>query len=282
MRIHPGWPFAAILLTALSGYAQNRPLRAPDADIVPAGAIRTQVGIDFLQRIDYPLSGLSGDQTNVGVLDLRVGVAETVEIQLSGTLRQFLQIKAIGPSAVPLALPSADSTDDIGDFSVLTKLLLFSERGHRPALASRFGFTMPNTNQARGIGNNAANISSEFVLQKTLRGATAFGSIGLAMLSAPNQPGAQNDVLLYGLGFRAPLSNRLSLVAEAAGRHSWRTIDMALLGTESRGQARAGIRILAGGVQWDAAGIAGIYRNDPRSGFTFGVSHDFQLFGRRP
>ena len=270
----------ALMAVALPGMAQNRPLSGPDAEIVPADTLRVQLGFDFLQDLRYPLSGLSGDQINVGVLDLRLGLGDMVEVELSGAVRQFLQINSRGPSLVSLDLTESNSTHDVGDFSLLTKVRILGEGERRPALAARFGFTMPNTNQARGIGNNSMGVSVEAIAQRHIGRLRLFGSLGLAILSAPNEPHTQNDELLYGLGIAHPVGERLTLVGEVAGRYSTREIDARLAGTESRAQWRFGMQVMACGIQWDAAGIAGVYRNDPRIGLTFGISRDFRLFGR--
>jgi hypothetical protein len=100
----------------------------------------------------------------------------------------------------------------------------------------------------------------------------------LAILQAPNGKFSQNDELLYGTAFSYPVHRGVHVVGEVAGRHNSRTITTSLVGTESQAQGRLGVQILAGGFRWDFAGIAGISANDPRSGFTFGVSKDFKLF----
>jgi hypothetical protein len=269
----------AILSVTASASAQNRPFIGPDPEIVAPGDLRVEAGFDFLQHVSYPLSGLSGDQTNVGVVDLRLGLAKMVEVQLTGNAREFLQIKHAAPSLVPLALPHVDSTSDTGDFSLLTKIRIAGEDRARPAFAFRFGFTMPNTNQARGLGNNAIDVSAEVIAGKHFGRLATFGSAGLAILTAPNEAFTQNDEILYGVGAGYPIWKQVKVVAEVAGRHSTRKITPALAGTESRGQGRLGVQIVTGGLTWDAAAIAGIYRNDPHTGFTVGVSHDFHIFG---
>jgi hypothetical protein len=62
------------------------------------------------------------------------------------------------------------------------------------------------------------------------------------------------------------------------GLYSDRKINTALIGTQSTGQARFGLQIFAGGFTWDLAGIRGLNKYDPRSGFTFGVTKEFRLF----
>ena len=88
----------------------------------------------------------------------------------------------------------------------------------------------------------------------------------------------QNDVLIYGGAFKYPILRRVNLVGEVNGLYSSRSINDALIGTQSSGQARLGLQIAAGGFTWDLAGVRGLNKYDPRSGFTFGVSKDFRLF----
>jgi len=270
--------FSLLHFLSLPLHAQARPLRTADAEIIPPGTMRAQVGFDFLQDIDFPLSGLSGDLTSVAVINIRSGVGKIIEIQMYGAAQQFLDIKKQGASFVLLNLTGTRSTRDTGDFTFATKIRVLAETGRRPALAFRFGYQMPNSNQTRGIGTNTTNIFAEVIAQKHFGRLNVFGSVGLAILTTPNALYTQNDVIHYGGAFVYPLHQRVNLVGEVAGRHSSRTINADLVGTESRSQARLGVQILAGGFWWDFAGIAGITSRDPRSGFTFGISRDIRLF----
>ncbi|MFZ0819330.1 MAG: hypothetical protein WAM91_04625 [Candidatus Acidiferrales bacterium] len=258
--------------------AQDRPLQTSDAEVIAPGSIRAQVGFDFLQDETFPLSGLNGDLTNVGVVNLRMGLGRIVEVQIQGMIQEFLSIKSQGASFVALNLPGANSTNDIGDFSMWTKIHLLDEGDHRPAFAMRFGYGMPNSNQARGIGPNASNIYGEGIIEKHFGKLDVFGDLGLAILTSPNALYSQNDETLYGAAFRYPINRRVTVLGEVAGRQSIRAINTGLVGTNSTGQARLGLQIFASGLVWDFAGVAGLTKNDPRAGFTFGVSRDFQLF----
>jgi hypothetical protein len=285
-----GW--AALLAVACvcsaPAAAQNRPLRTADAEILAPGTMRVEVGFDFLQNVDFPLSRLSGDLTSMGVVGLRFGVGKMIEVQLEGTVRNFLDIKKQqGASFVPLELSGTRSTSDTGDFSLVTKVRFFGEAGHRPSFAMRFGFQMPNSNQARGIGLNTTDVFAAFILQKHFGKLNLMGNAGLAILQAPNGKFTQNDVLIYGGAFVYPLHRRVNLVGEVAGRHSTQAINLdscaagaasCLVGTESRSQARLGFQLFYGGFQWDVAGIAGLTKIDAHTGFTFGISKDIHLF----
>ena len=268
---------ATLLLPGVAA-AQNRPLQTPDAEIVPAGTLRASVGFDFLNDIHYPASGLTGDQTNVADLDLRLGVGRIVEVELEGTVQSFLNVTQQVPSVIPLQLTNTDSTHDVGDFSLYTKILLAGETKHRPAFAFRFGFQMPNSNQARGIGLNTTNVFATFILQKHFGRLNTWGEAGIGILQSPNALFSQNDVLIYGGAFTYSVSRRVTIAGEINGRYNDRTINAALIGTESRSLARLGVQIFAGGFQWDLAGVAGLTTRDPSSGFTFGVTRDIKLF----
>ena len=274
----PALTLLVALFVCLPLAAQNRPLRTVDAETVPAGTMRVQVGFDFLQDVDFPLAGLSGDMTSVGVVQIRMGVGKIAEVQLEGAVHHFLDVrKQVGAFVTPV-LTGPNSTHDVGDFSIATKIRLLSETKKRPAVGFRFGYQMPNSNQSRGIGSNTSNIFAEIILQKHFGKLNLMGNAGVAILQAPAANFTQNDVLTYGAGFSYAAHRRLNVVGEVAGFHSTRTISPSLVGTESRSQGRFGLQILAGGFQWDIAGIAGITRNSPRTGFTFGISRDFRWF----
>ena len=258
--------------------AQQRPLRTPDAEILPPGTLRVQVGFDFLQDVSFPLAGLGGDQTSIGIIGVRLGVGRMIEVQLEGAVRHFLDVKQQVGSFVTPVLTGARSTNDAGDFSFLTKIRILGETEKRPSLAVRFGFQMPNSNQVRGIGTNTSDLFAGIILQKHIRKLNVWGQVGLAILQSPVANFTQNDALTYGGAFVYPLHERLNLVGEVAGRQSTRNESANLLGTESRAQGRLGIQLFAGGFQWDFAGLAGLHRNDPKTGFTFGVTRDFRLF----
>jgi hypothetical protein len=264
---------------AASVAAQNRPLRTADAEIIETGTLRAEVGLEFLHDIDFPLSGLSGDLTSAGVTNLRLGLGKIVEVQLDGSIQNFLDVKRRGLSYVPdLRLSGTNSTHDIGDFSLATKIRMLSEGQRRPSLGLRFGFKMPNSKQSHGIGTNTLSVFGLFIAQKHFGRLNIYGNAGLAILQAPNGKFSQNDELLYGAAFNYSVHRLVNVVGEVAGRYNSRKISVNLVGTESQSQARLGVQILAGGFRWDFAGIAGIASNDPRSGFTFGVSKDFKLF----
>jgi hypothetical protein len=270
-------PFA--MAFAPPAAAQDLPLRTVDTDTISPGHLLGQIGFNFFHNENFPLSGLTGDLTDVGVINIRSGLGSIVEIDIQGIAQEFLAIHSQGFSYVVLNLPSATSTNDVGDFSFWTKVRFFGEKEKRPALALRFGYEMPNSDQSQGIGTNSESIFGEFAIQKHFGKLKVFGNIGLAILTAPNTLFSQNDELMYGGAFSYPVKPRLRIVGEVNGRYNDRKFSPDLVGTESHGQGRLGVQIDAGGLTWSVAGIAGVNKPDASVGFTFGVSKDFHLFG---
>ncbi len=270
---------ATMCAAAKSVAAQDMPLQTVDTDTVAPGHLLGQVGFNFFHNETFPLSGLTGDLTDVGVINIRSGLGNIVEIDIQGISQEFLSIHQQGFSYVTLNLQGSNSTNDIGDFSFWTKVRFFGEKEKRPALALRFGYQMPNSDQSRGIGTNSEDIFGELAIQKHFGKLKVFGNLGLAILTSPNTVFSQNDELMYGAAFSYAARPRFRIVGEVNGRYDDRPFSPNLVGTESHGQGRLGVQIDAGGLTWSAAAIAGVNRADARIGFTFGVSKDFRLFG---
>jgi hypothetical protein len=270
---------ALIFCLNLAASAQQRPLLTEDVDTTPEGAFEIAAGVDFLQNVKFPLSGLKGDLTRVGDIRVKVGFSSNVEFQVEGVLQNFLAVNsATNPSPIPLAL-DGNSSNDAGDFIVSTKIKLRNETRNLPALGFKFGFQMPNSDQSRGIGTNQINVFGKFLVQKKFGKragkqprVNVFGNLGLGIMTAPLERFTQNDVLLYGLAGIYSVNERINIVGEVNGQASTRSGD-APLGTESVGQFRVGTQIKASSLRFDTAAIFGFTRNSPRTGVTFGVTY---------
>ncbi|MBA2379144.1 MAG: hypothetical protein H0V76_06180 [Blastocatellia bacterium] len=273
-----------LLASVIAITGQQRPLITDDIDITPAGALEIGVGVDFLQNVKFPLSGLRGDLTRIADIRIRQGFASNVEIQIQGSVQNFLAINSETiPSPIPLNI-RGNSTNDFDDFTVSAKIKLFSETRNLPALGMKFGFQMPNTDQARGIGTNQINIFNKVIVQKKFgkepgRAARAniYGNLGLGIMNAPLGSFSQNDVLLYGLAGIFRVTDNVNIASEVYGRANTRG-GGAPLGTESVGEFRIGPQVRASGLRFDAAAIFGITRYSPRSGVTFGVTYQSPTF----
>lgn len=270
------------LITTCAAHAQQRPLITDDVDITPSGSIELSAGVDFLQNAKFPLSGLKGDLTRIGDIRLKTGVAPNVELQIEGALQNYVAINSQSPSAIPLNI-TGNSTSDFEDFTISAKVKLLNETSKFPALGLKFGFQMPNTDQARGIGTNQINIFSKVIVQKRFGKragrtplANIYGNIGLGIMTAPLERFTQNDVVLYGLAGIFRVTDHVNIASEVNGR--WSTRSVTPLGTESVGQFRIGTQIRASGLRFDTAAVFGLTRYSPRTGLTFGVTYQSPTF----
>jgi hypothetical protein len=268
---------AFVLSMAVTAFAQQRPLLTEDVDIIAPGSLRIEAGIDFVQRAKYPVSGLTGDLTRAGVIGISIGLAPNVEVQIEGVAQNLLSINTRGPSAIALSVPAgANSTSDIGDFTLWTKIKLRNETAHLPSVGFRFGVQLPNSNQARGLGLNQTNAYGQVLIGKKFgqnARVNTFGNLGIGILTAPTGLFTQNDVVTYGLAGIVRLNKQFSLAGEVNGRANTRPGN-GPLGTESQGEARLGMQVRASGLRFDFAGIKGLTKLSPRSGLTVGVTYD--------
>ena len=271
--------FILVLLMsfAVIASAQQRPLITEDVDIIPPGTIRIEAGIDFMQGAKYTVSGIKGDLTRVGVIGVNIGMGPNVEFQIEGVVQNYVSINSRGVSAIPLDLaPGANSTNDTGDFTLAAKFKLRNQTRRGPSLGFRFGVTLPNSNEARGIGLNNTNAFGSILIGKKFGRDgrfNTFGNLGIAILTAPTQLFTQNDVLTYGAAGIFRVNKQFSIAGEVNGRANTRPGN-GPLGTESQGEARLGVQIRASGLRFDFAGIKGLTSFSPNSGFTIGVTYD--------
>lgn len=262
--------------------AQQQPLITQPVEVVLPGTLQVSFGVEFLQNAEFPHSGLGGDLTRAGVVNLHWGISNAVELQLQGVVQNFLTVESVQPALItPVLDPGGTSTSDVGDFTLAVKVHLLREKKKRPAFGIRFGFEMPNTDEGRGLGLDTTNVFFSFLTQKHIRKLNLFSNLGVGILEAPGASFTQNDVVLYGIGGTYPVGSKVNLVAEVNGRWSTRDIPLIseLIGTGSRSQARLGFQVFAGGLRFDVAGIAGLTDRDADSGIVFGVTRIFRLGG---
>lgn len=268
-----------LLFSAAGLSAQQRPLLAEDVDTTPEGAFEIAAGVDFLQDANLPVSGYRGDLTRVGDVRISVGFSKNVEFQIDGVLQNFLSIDSRRQLTDPVATADGNSTNDLGDFTLSTKIRVLNETKRRPAFGFTVGFQLPNSSQARGIGINQINVFGKVIAQKRFGSRSkgvaklnVFGNLGLGIFSAPLAPFTQNDMLLYGLAGIYRVNDSINIVADVNGRANTRPENVPV-GTESLGQFRLGAQFKASNLRFDTAAIFGLTKFTPKTGVTFGVTY---------
>jgi len=269
----------AVLAIATSALAQQRPLITEDPETVGAGRILVEGGFDWAHNAQYPASGLKGNLLRVPTIGLSFGISSISEFQIDGGLHDRLTINERNAKAPLASLVTAtgDSTSDIEDVIVGTKIRLLPEGERRPAFGLRFATKLPNAKNESGLGLDTMDFYGSLLGAKTVESIRVVANIGAGILSDPVQGNHQNDVFLYGLSFARAMTQQAELVGELNGRVSTRSGD-AFPGTESRGLLKLGGRFTQGSVRLDAGVFFGLTSIDPTIGFTGGFTYVFNAF----
>jgi hypothetical protein len=266
------------LLVAGSASAQQRPLVTEDPEPVGAGRVLLEGGFDAAHDYQSTVSGLKGNLITVPTIGVSIGLSSIAELQIDGGIYNSLSITSRNPNA-PLAsllTVTGDSTHDVSNAVLATKIRILSETASRPAVGIRFATKLPNASNERGIDLDTTDVSGTLLLAKTVQSIRVVGNLGAAILTNPTAGVGQNDVLLYGLSFARAVTQEVELVGELNGRVSTRS--NAFIGTESRGILKIGGRYTHGPVRFDAGVFFGLTTIDPTIGFTAGLTYVFNAF----
>jgi hypothetical protein len=259
-----------VIVTVVS--AQNRPLITEPVELVEKGYVRTELGVEFLQKAVFPLSGLEGDLSRLGVIGLRLGAGDHVEVQLFWTARNYLSIEnRIDAPFSGILNCDGNSTSDFGDVQLATKIRFKQEMDAWPGIGFRFGVKLPNASNESGLGADTTDFTASFLFEKHLGDLRVFGNAGLAILGDPLKAASQDDLFGYGLALLYPVTERINALVDWHGRAGPGGI-----GTEEQSLLRFGAQIEAAGLHWDVGGLVGFLDTDPSTGVLFGVTKDFR------
>lgn len=251
---------AAALLVGLgftqADAAQTRPLQTEEAATAPAGRILLEAGAAFMSGEPNFLTGQGRKRWDAPVLKLVYSPAANVEVDVEWVAR-----------IIAVDDPRFGTSSDFGDVTLRTKLRLLDEYQRRPGVALRFGVTLPETNEAKGLGPNTLRMSAQALLSRSFGRFQFHGNAGLAIQDAPLLPHLQSDLLAYGLAAVYTAGEKLDLVAEGAG-----LLGRGHPGADARNELRAGLRYGTGNLRWDAAVRRGLSQADGTWGFTAGAA----------
>ena len=269
---------AFVLAAAPSTLAQQRPLQTEDPEVIGAGRIMFEAGIDYKRDVYLPVSGLRGNLFTVPPMGISIGVSSIAEIQLDAGLYQKLYITERIPNAPfsPLLALDGGSTADVEDLNIGAKVRFLSETSSRPAMAVRFSTRLPNASNESGLGKDMQDFTVGLIAGKTVQSIRIVTNVGLLILGNPTRPAAQDDLLAYSLSVARAISQNAELVGEFAGRANFANV--VTPGAEDRGLLRFGARYTKSGVRLDGGIMLGLTSRDPQIGVTGGLTWVFNAF----
>jgi hypothetical protein len=276
-----GWAALAVCLAiAAPAGAQQRPLVTEDPEVIGPGLILVEGGFDYGRDVLFPLSGLQGNLLRAPLLGVSVGISSIAEVQIDGGFYNRLTVTRRGVGPAPLAGMinfTGDTTHDVEDIVVATKIRIVPETPGHPAFGVRFATRLPNAGNESGLGLDTTDFHAQLLVGKTVQSIRVVGNVGLGILGDPTRGDNQNDVLDYGVSVARALREGLEVVGEINGRASTRG-GSPPVGTESRAMVRVGGRLTRGTVRIDAGILLGITSRDPGFGFTAGATYVFKGF----
>lgn len=263
---------------AATASAQQRPLVTEDPETVGSGIILIEGGLDYQRDVFYPTSGLTGNLLRLPLTGVSFGISSIAEVQVDGGFYNRLTVtsREPGPLADELTF-TGETTTDIEDIVVATKIRLVRETPGRPAFGVRFATRLPNASTESGIGLDTTDFFLTLLGGKTVESIRVVGNLGLGILTDPTRGFRQNDVILYGFSLARAIQQGVEIVGEVNGR--WQTRDHDIPpGTESRSVLRVGGRFTRATVRLDGGLLVGLTSDDPSIGFTAGLTWVFRGF----
>jgi hypothetical protein len=259
-------------------WAQQRPLVTEDPETLGAGQMLIEAGFDYGRDVLFPVSGLEGHLLRIGLVGVSFGVSSIAEVQVDGGIVNHLSITEQRPAPLASMLDiDGDSTNDVEDIVIATKVRILGERPGRTALGIRFATRLPNASNESGLGLDTTDFYASLLVGKTVESVRIVGNGGIAILTDPARGDRQNDVVTYGVSIARAIAQGVELVGEINGRFDTREGD-AFPGTENKSAMRLGSRYTRGPVRIDGAVIIGMTPRDPSFGFTGGLTYVFNAF----
>jgi hypothetical protein len=266
----------ALLGCTSPAWAQQRPLVTEDPETIGSGNVLIEGGFDIAHDVFYPVSGLEGNLLRLPTLGVSFGLSSIAELQIDGGIYNRLSITSRRSAPLSDMLDvSGDSTSDVEDIVIATKIRVLSETPGRPAIGIRFATKLPNASNESGLGLDTTDFLATALFGKTVQSIRVVGNAGLGILADPTRGDRQNDVLLYGVSVARAVQQGLEVVGEINGRANTRGGE-APPGTDSRATIRLGGRFTRSTVRIDAGVLLGLTSRDPGFGFTAGATWVFK------
>ena len=211
------------VLVARTAAAQQRPLVTEDPEPIGAGRVLIEGGLDYSHDEHYPVSGLDGNLWRFPALGVSVGISSIAELQIDSGF-DHLGITSRKPAPLSnLLTVTGDSTHDVDDIVIATKIRLRPEAVSRPALGIRFATKLPTASNESGLGLDTTDFFVSLLGAKTVESIRIVGNIGVGILGdRPRAHVRTTFSLTAGRSLRA-LTQQVEVVGELNGRVSTRS-----------------------------------------------------------
>ena len=249
-------------LNAPSSHAWNQlPLLTEPPQVLPAGHVRFDLGLQYLSKNNFPFSPFSEDSgrnvLSLPTLGLYVGLGKRVELQVTYEMlfveeEEFL-IREQWKN---------------GDIAFFTKIEILGERQTLPGIGIKIGAKLPNAGDQFRVGTDETDLAFSALFDKTFSKITTTANLGLLILGNPFENARQDDLLSYGFACSIPWKKQITYTAEIAGQ---------AFGTShnERSSALLHIHIRDGALTWNISGRLGLTENSEDWGISGGVSWTF-------
>jgi hypothetical protein len=270
--------FVAAWLHAVPAVAQQRPLVTEDPETIGGGRVLIEAGVETARDIFLPGSGLTGNLLKAPTVGVSIGLSSIAELQVDGGFYQRLHITRRDDAPLAFKLDvDGDTTSDVEDLTIATKLKIVGEHVRRPSIGLRLATKLPNASNETGLGLDTLDFSATVLVGKTRASTRYVGNVGLAILGDAIRGDRQFDVLIYGLSAAHALREGLEVVGEVHGHFQW-AWDFPAPGAESKATFRGGVRYTRGAGRVDAGLLVGTTSRDPGLGVTVGYTHVLDAF----
>ena len=279
MKLRLAFLVVVALMLTRPATGQQRPLATEDPEPIGHGRVLVEGGFDFAKDREYTVSGLEGNLWRMPTFGLSVGISSFAELQIDGGLYNRLTVNRREPTA-PLAgmlTVTGDSSSDVEDLVIATKIRFLYETARRPAVSVRFATKLPNAQNESGLGLDTTDFYAALLAAKTVQSIRVVGNVGIGILADPTRGDRQNDVLTYGVSLARALTDRSEVVGEINGRVSTRS-GQPPPGTETRGVLNLGARYTRGSVRFDGSAFFGLTTIDPTVGISAGFTYVWLAF----
>ena len=237
-----------------------------------AGTAHAEFGVGRYYDQPFPLSGLEGTLSKLGMLRFGYSYDGNVELQFDGTLLDLLDVTSRHPAFNSDIASTNAVTGDIGDFTLWTKFRLISEYRYFSTVSVRFGMQLPNASNESGLGIDEFDFYSSFLVEKHVHGIRFVLNAGLGILGDPARLSSQHDTFIYAVGSYVPMSGKSTMILEAAGRTGHEGI-----GVYRLANAKAGDETHAFGLDWKLLGVLSFSRTDNSRGAELFMEYNFNI-----